>query len=480
LSSPRTPQNITLLARYGGYLASVSGARVVGILITSTTFPYLVRKLGVEGYGLWSYIIAICAFLDLIADPGFTSYLTQQVAARREQAFDLVPDVLFLRVAMITIAIGVLWVLVSFEPRHDVRQLLRLYGTGALLVNVLSADHLLTALELFHLRASLTILQQALYAAGIFVLVRSPQDLLWLPASLLVSATVSGLVGWFVLRGRGLPWALAFRPQHWKQIVTPSLHYASSTLMSNLYHRSGNLMVRWFLGDYALGLYSAAARLVDILRGFVITGLQVLMPRLAASSRSVREWRRMASWAFAAIAVLSIPLACGLFALSRPLVLWLLGSQYSGAISLVEWMAPYLITASAASLFAGTILFSTGRHRAYLAATGSGAVSGVVLYLILIPAFGLRGAALAFVMAEFVVAATAYWLLPELRDAWKNPALTGSLCAAALMLVSLRVLASYTSQLFVLISASGSIYVLACGWFVRKALFGQRNIQPVT
>jgi O-antigen/teichoic acid export membrane protein len=85
------------VVRYAGFVFSVGGARVAGVLITSLTFPYLVRHLGVEMYGLWSYVVAICAFLDNISNPGLKAYATQQVAARREAAFDLIPDVLFLR-----------------------------------------------------------------------------------------------------------------------------------------------------------------------------------------------------------------------------------------------------------------------------------------------------------------------------------------------------------------------------------------------
>ena len=75
------------LLRYSGFVFSVGGARVVGILITSLTFPYLVRHLGVEMYGLWSYVIAVSAFLNIIADPGLTTYAIQQVAAHRENGF---------------------------------------------------------------------------------------------------------------------------------------------------------------------------------------------------------------------------------------------------------------------------------------------------------------------------------------------------------------------------------------------------------
>ena len=84
-----------LLVRYGGFIFSVGGARITGLLITSLTFPYLVRRLGVEMYGLWSYVLAVCAFINIVANPGLGTYAAQQVASRREAAFDLIPDIFF-------------------------------------------------------------------------------------------------------------------------------------------------------------------------------------------------------------------------------------------------------------------------------------------------------------------------------------------------------------------------------------------------
>jgi O-antigen/teichoic acid export membrane protein len=400
--------------------------------------------------------------------------VTQQVAARREGGFQLFSDALFLRLLSSSVALAVLLVIASFESRADMRHLVRFYGIGILFVNLLSADHMLTALEMFHARSLLAVTQQTVYALGIFTFVRTPRDIVWVPLSILASSAISGVAGWALLSRRGFKLAKRLQPRQWKEIFAPSAHYAASTLMSNLYHRSGHLLVRWFLGDFALGLYAAAVRLVDLLRGFVIIVLQVLMPRMALSAISPAELRRLARFALAVIAVVSIPLAVGLMSTAHLIVPWVLGAKYLADVNLVRWMALYLITAPAASLFAGTILFSMGRHRSYLTATAGGAIAGVLLYITLIPAFGLTGAGLAFVLAEVAVAATGYGLLPrELRDSWKNPLLGIALAGTVLMFVAIRVVNAHTTQIFAVVSAGAVAYLLSCSWFIRKTLVGQ-------
>ncbi len=455
--------------RYGSYVFSVGGARIAGILISSITFPYLVRRLGIETYGIWSYIVALCGFLNFIADPGISNYTTQQVATHKKAAFDLIPDAIVLRLLGSSIAtIGVLGI-ACFEVRSDIRNLLKLYGIGILAVNLVSTDHLLAALEMFHARALLTVSQQATYALAIFTFVRSSADIRWVPISILLSSALASIVGWLLLWRRGLIFVGKVKPSRWGEILVPSFHYAASSLMSNIYHRTGHLVVRWWLGDFALGLYAAAVRLVDILRGFVIIVSQVLMPRIAAAE-SLAQLRRLARIATSLIAMLSVPLAAGLIGTAHLLIPWVLGAKYVADVPVLQWMAPYLITASAASLFAGTILFALGRHRAYLASTAAGAVIGSILYFTLVPSLGLTGAALAFVLAELVVAAMAWVKIPELHGTWQNPMLSVSFGSAALMFLAIKLANTYTSQIIVLVSVGACVYIMSCGWYVRRLL----------
>jgi O-antigen/teichoic acid export membrane protein len=266
------------------------------------------------------------------------------------------------------------------------------------------------------------LIQQFLYALGIVLLVHSPKDIMWLPVSILGSALATNLAGWIVLWRSGFQPPLSIAPQRWRAILVPSLHYAATTAMSTIYHRSGHLIVRWFLGDYALGLYAAAVRSVDILRNVVSLSLTVLTPRIALAAHSKAGLRRIVNAAVAALAAVSIPLMLGTLATAHLVVPWLLGTNYSAAIQPVRWMAPYLLAAPMASLLSGTVLYAMGRYRAYLAAGTVGAFVAVLLSLTLVHILGLLGVCLAFVAAEFAVALTAYGLMPhDLRDLWKNP-----------------------------------------------------------
>lgn len=462
------------LLRYGGFIASVGTARVLGIVITSITFPILVRRLGVEAYGQWSYIVALCAFLDVIANPGLTTYAMQQVAARRHAAVDLVSDFLALRVLAVLVALVVLLVIVHFEARSNIRALLQWYGLASLCIGLTGSDLFLTALELFHSRSVLSLLQQSLYAVGVITLVHAPKDLFWVPVSILASALLMNVGGWLVLWRKGFHPSLTINPACWRGILGPAFHYAATTMMATVYHRSGHLVVRWFLGDFALGLYAAAIRFVDLLRNFVGIPLGVLMPRMAHVAESGAGLRRLVNATVSALAAAAIPLMLGTIATAHLVVPLVMGKSYAAAVGPVRLVSGLLIAGPMASLLSGTVLYALGRYRAYLTAGAVGAATAVILSLALVRTLGVPGVCIAFVLAEAAVATTAYFLIPhELRDLWKNPMIPVAVFSGLIMVVGVHFANSYSSRPFVVVAAGAFVYLGVSALLGRKLLLQQ-------
>jgi polysaccharide transporter, PST family len=460
------------LLRYGGFVLSLTTARVVGTILTAATFPFLVRRLGVDIYGLWSYVTAVCGFTGLVANPGLTAYAAQQVAARRAAAFETVSDVLVLRVLAGGIAAIAVLVVASFEVRPDVRFLLKFYGVATVLTSGLSLDYLLSSLELFHVQSFVSIMQQGLYAAGIFTMIRSPKDVVWVPVIIVSSAFLTSLISWVVLWRKGYRFRFSIAPRRWAVILVPSLHYAGSSLMSNLYHRSGHVAVRWYLGEHALGLYAAVARLADVLRNFLSVTQSVLMPRMALQTDSSDGLFRLTRIATSVLVWFGVPLTVGGVVTAPVVVPWLLGPQFLEAVHAFQWVAPYVIAAPAAALFAGTILYAMGRHRSYLISTFVGAVTAVVLCLVLPRLFGINGACVAFVFGELGVALYAFFVCPpQVRVAAKTPLLKTAVIASLLMGAVLWMALPKHLPPLALIALGCAVY--AIGW----AIMGRRLLQ---
>jgi O-antigen/teichoic acid export membrane protein len=463
--------------RYGGFALSVTTSRVLGAILAAATFPFLVRRLGVDVYGLWSYVVAVCGFTQLLANPGLTSYAMQQVAARREAAFETVSDVLILRVLASSIAVIAVLVIASFEVRQDVRLLLKWYGVASILTASLSLDYLLFSFELFHVQSFVSVAQQSLYAVGIFTMVRSPKDVIWVPVSIVVSASLTSLIGWTFMWRAGYRFRLSISPRRWVVIVGPSLHYAASSLMTTLYLRSGHLAVRWYLGEYALGLYAAATRLADMMRGFLAISQTVLGPRMALRSNTGGGLSRLTRIAASILVWFGVPSIVGGIVIAPVVIPWVLGARFQPAARAFQWVSPYMITGPAALLFVG-VIYATGRHRAYFISTVAGAVTAVSLNLVLPPLFGIAGACVAFALGEFGAALCAFLLCPpEVRAAARTPLLGVAMIASLIMGVALWVALPKHWHPLALISLGCAVYAVT--WAVIGRGLLKREVEGI-
>jgi O-antigen/teichoic acid export membrane protein len=439
-------------------------------MITAVTFPFLVRRLGVDMYGLWSYVVALVALLDNVANPGLTGHAEQQVAARRGEASDVVSDTLVLRflfsLLMIAVIVGISW----YETRPDVARLLLVFGILKAFTNLTSSPGLLASMELFHARAGLMLTQQALYAVGVLAFVRSPGDVMWVPVSILLSAFFTNLYGWVLLHRAGLRLSLGIHQDRWLAILKPSGHYAGASWMSSIYHRSGHIIIRWVLGEHALGVYAAATRLVDFLRQMLVVSQSVMMPRTAKVAGSAPTLRRIVRFSLVMQWLLGFPMVIALLGTASVIVPLVLGAQYMESAQLLPWLAPYVVVAPAAVLFCGTVLYALGDYRSYLISTTTGAVAALLLYLVLVPLMGLRGACLAFVAGELAVAVSAYRLSPPAaREVWTHPLLYAVAGAAAVMGMIVGVASHFLRPVPATILA-GVVYLLICGLLARRRI----------
>lgn len=468
------------LRRYGGFLFSVAGAQVVGTFLSAATFPYLVRRLGVQAFGTWSFVVAAVAFSNILANPGITAHAQQQVAARRHEAISFISDVITFRFLTGFIAALVLVFAVSIiEPKAEIRRLMWLYGVGSILLGSLSSDYLLSAMELFYARSTQMVLSQSIYACGVFTLVRGPNDINRVIIATLSSMVVSHLFGWIVLWRRGIRPHAAWHPSKWRSIMVPSVHYTLSSLMSTIYSRTGTLAVRWFLGEYSLGLYASVTRLVEITYSFVSIILGLIMPRIALYANRSIPFGRLIRLGVSTVGLITIPLTIGGMITAPELVPWVLGGKFQGSVVLFQWIAPYLLTASTASLFSGTILYALGRYRAYLVSTCVGAITSIVLCFTLIPLLGVIGACVSFVLGQLGVGISAYFLGPsETREMSKSPFLRVAMLGTLVMAIAVGVVPRNSLHPLIIVGIGSSIYVLSC-WLLGKNLFIKEILDPL-
>jgi O-antigen/teichoic acid export membrane protein len=392
-----------------------SGTFVLNVTQTLLNFALtltLAHALGAAGIGAYAYAFAWAAVLSVPSVLGLTPLVVRHVAGYKTRGeWGLLRGLLASanRAVLLSSAVFVTGgAIVCFAVNHSRPEFLYPTLIGLLLVPVVAVT---------------SIRQAAMQGLGRVVLGRTPETLI--APALFLSLVV---VGWLVL-GRSLTasWAIAlqvtgsfvallvgvvflrrvlprrvavehaeYEMRSWVMSAIPLLLFS---LVQAINAQIDVILLGGIDGAHDAGVYSVVARVGGLVTFVMIVvgyPLSPLIARLHTSGETVvlqRTVRRAAIFVFLA----ALPVALFVIAFAAPL-LRLFGSEFdAGETALVLTVIGQLVFA--ATGFSGTVLVMTGRESMLMRGVVVGAVVNVILNIVLIPPFGLNGAAIATVFS---------------------------------------------------------------------------------
>jgi O-antigen/teichoic acid export membrane protein len=217
----------------------------------------------------------------------------------------------------------------------------------------------------------------------------------------------------------------------WREMVRFSLPLVPSGVAVFLLQSTDRLLIRRFLSFDDLGVYAVAFRLASAV-SLAMAGVQLAAGPivLANSQRPDARIRlaRLVRWAVAGGLV--VALCLGSFA--PELVSVVSPSTYARAARIVPWLVFSALLAQAYVFFPGLVL--ARRSGAFAVITGAAAVIGVVSTLVLVPRYGITGAAMGSVIgasASAIAHALASQRSYPVPHAWPPIAAAFLLCLLA-------------------------------------------------
>jgi O-antigen/teichoic acid export membrane protein len=205
----------------------------------------------------------------------------------------------------------------------------------------------------------------------------------------------------------------ALRPSPGPSGLGEVLAYAFPCYLGNfiqfLNYRLDVFIVNYFSGRDALGLYTLAVSLGQMIWLVSKAAATVLLPNVAAlqEAAAANAQRTAQITRLAFVISLVSALLLGLFA--APLVPWIFGEDYRPSVAPLLWLLPGIVAFSAANVIA-SYLAGMGKPRLNLYVALAGLVVTIVLDLSLIPLFGIVGAAIASSLSYATSTVIVLWL----------------------------------------------------------------------
>ncbi len=395
---------------------------VVAMLIVFFLTPYIIAEIGVEQYGLWALVLAITGMLGLL-DFGLATAAVKFVAERtgaddvegRNRILStLLTAYLVLGAAALCIAAG-------FATNVDASLLndsLDAPNRGPALAMLIGATVALgLLLSLFraalagsgcmHLGNAVEIGMALLSAALSVYFLSSGLGVVGLAAALAIS-TALGLIGMLALtywRLDRLELRLRFESWHELRVL---LTFSSWVFVANaavlLILRMDPVIIKAYLPLSAVAVYAIAARIAEYALLLNKQFSNALMPLVSqAHARGSEDTvRNVLTNGTRYLLALALPmLVLTAFHAEKFLLLWL-GEEFLGAAPIVQLLAA-AVACMAVQLNASNVLGMTGRHRFVSMSMGASALLNLTLTVLLLPRYGLVGAAIATLTAALIV-----------------------------------------------------------------------------
>lgn len=370
---------------------------VSAIIFPLITFPYVSRVLLPDNIGKVSFANTIVGYFALIASLGVTVYAIRECATVRENKQELsrVASQIFTINLYTTIFSYLLLAifLIFLHPFEKYKTLIIIQST-VILFTTLGADWLNSAMEDFGYITLRTFIFQVISLVALFLFVRKQSDYIIYAIITTVSAGGANILNIFYRR-RFCKVGFISNVE-WKRHFPPILSLFVMQLAQIVFCSADITMLGLIHSDYEVGLYTAAVKIYNIVNQVMASILLVVMPRLSSAfaQKNYSAINELLRKIFGFLMALGLPCTVGVVMLSKEIMQIVGGEEYISAAPVLQ----ILMLALFFSLFGGTfigniILLPSKKEKPYLKVCCITAVVNVVLNAVLIPFFGIYGAA---------------------------------------------------------------------------------------
>lgn len=414
--------------------------------LSLATSVVIARSLGPRGKGEYTSIVAISEFALFFGAQGIGKAIVYLIPRHRDEERSLQATTMVLSV-LAAFVVGGLLIAFTLLAMPDLLPTLPV-TTALFAVPLASVTVIRTSLEGL-LRAdhrNMPVNAAAiLFSGGVLALVAfwtigSHLTLTWALSGRVISlgATVA-LLGWYLRR---LPWRRLWRADRpsVRRIARYGGPYALISLTQNLNYDLDVLLVQGMLSSRSVGIYSISASTAELLWTLPFAVGFVLLPMVAANPDSDDAATRAATVARRTLLV-TIAGAIALAALSEPLIHLMYGSAYSGAVVPALILLPGIV-ANVWYQVLGGFLLGRGLTGVVLVATSVGIATNTLINVLVIPRFGIDGAALASTVSY---SATSLLIVRGFRARWTDIPLCPSIADLRAIMAPLNSPRSRTS-----------------------------------
>lgn len=368
-------------------------ARAIGFWGT----VYLARRLGADAYGIVAVAAAIVLYFTHVADFSIEVMGARTIAQDPTAITRLVPALLAARLVLAVACIGVLGAIgLLILPQPD-GYVLAVMSLGLIAVAA-STRFVYLGIQRPGPVAVARVVGDVASVALIMTLIQGADDLRIVPWTKVAGETLTALLLVLTLRRYGHRFALRHAPADVRPMFVSAAPLVAHAILGLAIFNSDLIFLRALVDARHAGMYAAVYTLISFLLNLGVTYGNSLLPELTRRD-SPADQRALFHDALMHVITAALPLAAGGCLLAGGLISLVFGAQYIEAVTALQVLIWSIVVAWIRSVVQMGLI-ARDRQGFVLQTSAWSALVNLGFNLLLIPRYGMLGAAIATLATE--------------------------------------------------------------------------------
>lgn len=378
---------------------------------------YMARYLGPEKFGVLSYILAITAIFVTVARMGMDSVLVRELTKNPKEKVQLLGTAFWMMMLSSFLCYFILLVINSIvSENQEIERFIIIVGGSILFTPALLIEYLYQSETRAKYSTFVKTLVLFIISVLKVVLIVGKSDLSYFViVSLLEQALLAIFLATSFIATHRLNFLNKFKVSYAKELFDSAWPVILASLAVLVYMRIDQVMIREMLGLEEVGLYSAAGKLLSawIVIPYIIS-ISLLPTIVKLKQGDPKIYEERLSQLFRVTLWLCVIISLSVTFFGEDIIVFTFGESYRGSISvatLLMWSSIFVTMGSISARY-----FTVEKMEKKIAfRTVLSAFINVILNYLLIPIYGITGAAIATLITNFVSSYLLDWFDKDLR-----------------------------------------------------------------
>jgi len=388
---------------------SLSILQGVNYILPLLTFPYLVKTLGVENFGILAFATSTIMFFQVLTDFGFNLSATKEVSIHRKNVTklnEIYSSIMTIKFILIFISFFSLLLLINFVGKFEVNKLIFIYTFGIVVGNSLFPIWFFQGMEKMKYITYLNIIAKGFFTICIFIFIKQKNDFYLVPILNSMGFIIVGLISQYIVHREFKIQFQLVSLQVINKYLLDGYHIFISTIFIHIYSSVSILLLGFFTNNYYVGVYSIIEKIVAIFNGLFAPVTQTLYPYIVnkiGKSRDEAIIFLKTVLKYYVIFSTSLSVFISLFAYQ---LLYLISKDAVIAMQYQHYlqiMSLGIILSRVGEVFGTFTLVGFGYNKEFSKVMLKGAAISIVISLLLIQKYELLGAVSAYIAANMAI-----------------------------------------------------------------------------